>query len=32
MIVMKHVLVATDFGEPADALLLYGRTTAAAGA
>ena len=28
MIVMKHVLVATDFGEPADAALLYGRTIA----
>jgi len=28
MIVMKQVLVATDFGEPADAALLYGRTIA----
>jgi len=28
MIALKHVLVATDFGEPSDAALLYGRDLA----
>jgi nucleotide-binding universal stress UspA family protein len=28
MITLKHILVATDFSEPADAALLYGRTLA----
>jgi hypothetical protein len=30
MIVLKHILVATDFGEPSDAALAYGRQLARA--